>query len=959
MRKIKITALLLAVLMVMAVFAGCASSSDVDSLEQTVQDFINQSNANNSAQQEQVDKNTDDIQAILGALATLTDAVDSNKDAQDESNAALLAAIEALNKQLEDLNKQIEDIEKGNTTEATLEGIKNGYIKDLNEKKIACDLNKAEYVPADYQTVVTALTNGVSAVTAAKTEADAKKAYDEAIKVYNDNATVATKLIGFYTKASAGLTKDSAALIAEIKAYINGTAAVTGGAAEVKSTVATAFGITHTSGNTFDFAANAASLPNSIKAHAISASKNVNLIEELLKAVAAYEYLTGDAFKGLVDSAKNAIKAIGTVDLSSASLAKVTAARTAYDNFEAEVKGNGTYAAWIADSNLDLVDTLKTLTDAEARIDVLATAKVLYVKAIGTPNGVGGYTSAFDAYTAATVKVNYQLKTTVYDVINERLAKWIADYSLEPVNVAIIVNEIDGVNYEAYLADNHKVALFAKAHADFKAIADRITTLSNGTTLNTASFDEFKAITKAIDNWKKVQKADADNTNALLKPAISVNDYNFALIIEAYKLNNGVAYDYTAVTDSTDYVFVADTTIGATAADYTAAKNYVALYKFDGKDGAITEFYKVTFNEADAAATVINKAIKAIDLTKIRSIKSILAVDGTWVEASGKWTQKKIEDITVSGAVDTIAEFKKTYVTTTYDLSYLVKEADLTQKLTDAKKLIADQKVVATSLAATVKSINDTIKTNPINLDHKATVETAYASYQAAITKAGINVMEEFVLVSGSTTEYEYKHILDTAAAADLEAWNADIKTLAAEANALVALYTNLKKVNSYKAFAAGTLATAEAIMNKVTSSNKDYYDYLKADGTAVNNASAKKTEGKTGVGKQLELLELAESKYQTFMTNNSGKKYAAVETLRDEFKAANFEAVKALVVAAVNALTIENKDDYKDLIAGMTTEDEVHNIIADIYVRTGEETAAVTFGGVEVVKAASNYVVE
>ncbi len=959
MRKIKITALILAVLMVMAAFAGCASKSAVEDLDDRVSALEGKIEAN---QKENADK---------------LDEMDKNNAS---ANEALLDAIKDLTDKITELEEANKQNASNNNAAATLEGIKNGYIKDLNEKKIGCDLNKAEYADADYKAVITALTNGVSDVTAATTEEAAKAAYEAAVKVYTEKATIATFLIDFYTKAKAGLTKDSKELIETIDAYVNGTAA-NGSVAAVPSTVAVAFGIAHVAGT--DLNAAATELPKSItnykngEKNADGSDKEINLITALQAAIAAYEYVAGSAFNTLVENAKTAIKNIGTVDLNN--VAKVTTARTEYDKVVDQVKGiTAPHAAWIADSVLDLVDNAATLTAAEKRVDELATAKVVYIKAIGDPDGVGGYVSAFNAYKALAVTVDYK-KIDVYTKINDRLAAWAETYKLEPANIKIIVDGVEGAGtYDKYIADNHKVALFAKAATTFKAIANRVKTLSASTTLNGDAFKEYTEIKGAIDGWKKVQAKDTTSTNALLTVDIYVDDYNFAQVITDYELNRGVTFTLSAA-----FAFADNADIGVKKEDYTSAKNYVALYAFDFNtttkvDGPIATFYKVTFNAASTAAgkattsttagTGINGAISNIDLTKVRSIATLLAIDGTWKEVStGVWEQKKIEKTDIVGAIDTIAEFKAEYVTDSYDLSYLVNEADFTKKLEDAKKLIADQKVIADSLAATVKKITTDLNGGAFNLTKKEDLESAWTKYQDGIKKAGINVMKEFVLKENSTTQYEYKLILSAADATALESWNTSLKNLLAKADAVITLYNYLKKVNEYKAFAALTLATEEAIMAKLDVTNaqngrvNSYYDYLKADGTAVLNIKDATTANKAGVGTQFAVLNVAETLYQAFKTANSNKKYAPVDDLRDSFKAYNFEAIKSLVIAEVDALGIDNEADYLASIAGATTEDEVHNIIADIYVRSGKTkgTNAVTFGGVEVVKAASAYVVE
>ena len=365
MRKVKVLALLLAALMVVAVFAGCADTSAIESEVANLDERVD-------ALEGKLDGLNDSINEQNGKLDEIAGSVENDKTAeqlaalqaalkaQEEANKALLEQLEKLNEKVDKVEDQQNENNEGADDAAALQAAVKVYTAKLQEMKIACELNKADYLPADYQAVVTALANAITAIASAEKAADVEKLFNDAKAVYDTKATVTTKLIGYYNAVRNAITVDSKALIEEIDVYVNGNATTL-------SVVNTVYPV----------------LPATITAYK-NGDKNldgtdvtVNLVTELNAAIAAYKYLvaTTGGLKDTATAATNAIKAIGTVKFG-ISDAAIANARTAYNDFAAKVSGLTGVAVYLADSNLAMVENLSVLTEAETRIQNLKFADV-------------------------------------------------------------------------------------------------------------------------------------------------------------------------------------------------------------------------------------------------------------------------------------------------------------------------------------------------------------------------------------------------------------------------------------------------------------------------------------------------------------------------------------------------------------------------------------------------------
>ena len=105
MRKIKITALVLAVLMVMAAFAGCASKSAVEDLDERVTALEGKIDANQKANEDKIDELAALIEALTKSQTDIKESVDANKKDQASSNQAILDAINKLTEKVDQVEK--------------------------------------------------------------------------------------------------------------------------------------------------------------------------------------------------------------------------------------------------------------------------------------------------------------------------------------------------------------------------------------------------------------------------------------------------------------------------------------------------------------------------------------------------------------------------------------------------------------------------------------------------------------------------------------------------------------------------------------------------------------------------------------------------------------------------------------------------------------------------------------
>lgn len=811
MRKVKVLALLLAALMVVAVFAGCADTdaivADVENLDERVEALENLLNNQKDA--------IDDMKDQLGDVS---DKLDNDTTADQlaqviEQLKQQQAANEELKEQLKELGDKVTKVEEdteGADDDAALEAAVKLYTAQLQELKITCELSKDDYVPADYTAVVKALSDAIVAIADAEKAADVEKLYNDAKAIYDTKATVYSKLINYYNTVRNAITADSKDLVAEITVFLDGDAVNL--IPSAVNTVYPTIGADH----------KVANYKNGDK-NADGTDVKINLVTELRNAIAAYNYLVGTTFKNNVANAIAKIKAIDVVTIDTAGINAVSAAKTAYGVVANEVNGlTSVNAKYIADSALALVTNAADLTAAEARLNQLTVAKAMY-DTLGAVSD-GSVASPFKAYKdLGTVKVDYQKKNK-YDAIDNVLAAWINAYTLEDKNVAIIVDAKEGVTgfYETYKADRHETALCVKAFTDFAAIANKIAALNKVTTVAASALTEYKAVVDAIEAWKVLQKDDA--TTPLVNEKIVIDDYNFNLILAAY------GFDATA-----------------TDADMTKATFYYGLYDF--VDTAVDTFFATQYASIDAEVKAINDNIKELKAnltagTKYTDIARHLELEGLYADADKNGTYTKVTVTKDDKALKanglkkdslTIAAFTKKYEA--YDLTSLLNLADFEAAKAGAIERIAGFKAGAENIAKLVEAIDyvelkaganaydfsvpadsDTVYYY-VNLSDAEAIDAANKAYTAWINAGANSSLAEWVPYVDPTTEkvvpdtYEFVTIADADVLAALKQMNERVATLKSMAAKLVAHYELVAEVwnaVSAKVTLASDLNTAD-----------------------------------------------------------------------------------------------------------------------------------------------------
>ena len=955
MRKVKVLALLLAALMVVAVFAGCADTSaiesDVANLDERVDalegkinglnDSINEQNGklDNIADSVENDQTAEQLAALQAALK-----------AQEEANKALLEQLEKLNDKVDKVEDNQNKTDEGADDAAALEAAVKAYTAKLQEMKIACELNKADYLPADYEAVVTAIANAITAIATAEKAADVEKIFNDTKAIYDTKATVIVKLIGYYNAVRNAITVDSKALVEEIGAYVNGTATTA-------SVVNTVYPV----------------LPASVTAYK-NGDKNldgtdvtVNLVTELKNAIAAYNYLvaTTGGLKDAATAATNAIKAIGTVKFGVSDTA-ITNARTAYNDFAAKVTGLTGVAVYLADTNIAMVENLAVLTDAEARIQNLKFADVMYLTLGGSKT-----VSVFKAYNDLTVKVDFQ-KKSVYDTINAALSNWATTYAVDVENAKLIIDAVEGANfYATYLANNDKVNLFASANAAFATIAARIATLNKVTVLSTAAFNEYADVTKAIEAWKVV-RAD-DTTTTSVDEKVVIDDYNFVRVLAA----NGLVLtsDVTAPAGSTlPVVDMTDIANSLSVKNITKAANYFGLYAF--ADTATSTFFSTTYAAAAAAAKTLNAEIKKLKDnltagTKFTSIERHIAVEGIYAKDAVTGNYVKATADATSPATS-IANYKAAYVTTAYDLTSLLNLADFEAAKTGAIDRIAGFKKGAENVEKLIGEINFTKvkagadafsyvkfeKTDAeadaiyyVNLSDADAVATANKAYTEWVASGANSNLREWVQVVDATTgevvadTYTFASVVDTDALAALKQMNDDIVILKDMAKKVIAHFELVAEV--WNEVAAMVDLTAEAntadvkvltLTNAVLSAGVDSLS-KKALATPVVLSSASANafvvngvtyrlaakgavalaDSVTGAADLQTLIDAGNNAYEAFMVMNRALTYKADGSLNAMAyeKYTDVENAVKLIAAAELVMV---KDVFADAIANAYT---------------------------------------
>lgn len=850
MRKIKITALILAVLMVMAAFAGCASKSTVEDLDDRVSALEGKIDANQKANEESISELADLIAALTQSQTNIKDSVDANKAAQDASNKAILDAIK-------DLTNKVTEVEKEQDTtvkvDAALTALKQEKSKLIAGLKATYEAKKANYTEEDYAAIVTILSAADIDINAAATTAAVNELYAAMEKALAKYAQVDDYIYAQVKAYQGNITPASEAAVKALKKYLDETAKEVYGAAYATNAKLTAY-VYGEDEDGEDLTINLVAWVNFL--YNLQTGNKVSTYQDPA---------TGDVVRTLayvVDTAKalvNDIALLGTVKLEN-----TTALDAAIDAYYNENTGWAVYAEYLSKDNLALVSNAAVLEAAKARLQVLTDATIAFGKLGKYDTASKSYTSVFAAWLALDDELLYTNKK-VYDAINAKLDAWIKEYKLEAENVAyILANSTLGItNYAdtqptvelsaralSYVSANAYVNAMAEAAKAFKAdIAPRILAMNEIKTLDTAAFEEYAAISKAIEKW--AVRAEDDTTTTDVNEKILVNAANqLAIVNDTLEL------------------------------ELTAINGVVDLYTFEV--AGVATFFETTYAAAARAAKGIATQLNAINLATITNIVPFITIAGDMNVASGVYTYKTAAELEALTETNTIAGFTNVYVVDEgdlkYDLTVLLPTAEFEAKKAQAVKIIADRKAEALNIAkawATYLTVVDNTFTATeelyaqygITLDitatttlaHKADLDAVVTLYTNWVKAGGSVAMKELALKENSTTEYELKAILDPAIITALNTHKGEMANLGTWATNQVNIFKALTTINNGNAFSYKYVAdnylnyktdkVTYTAQDATTMQNKEYTSYKYSYYKETNNVGNYnyKWESKTG----------------------------------------------------------------------------------------------------------------
>lgn len=608
MRKIKLMALLLAALMVMSAFAGCASG---------------------------VKDDVADLNDRIDAIEDKLDGLGDNKDVLD----AIESMGKDLNDKIDDLNGRVDAVETpdagATTTPAAVKAAIETALININVKSAEFAKNINEYSEADYVKIVEALGAAKAAVNTAATEADvaaAIAALDATLKNY---MTYAMRMYDYYTKLLGNLVdvadEDTKALVEEAKAFIKAVDKVDGiTAADLIYVVNEKY--PDDPAKNIDTYASVKALCNIFeKTTGTYAIDYVNAKGKLVKG-ASFATL-----KSFADTAKRLVKDINGVagdevlysNLSTYA-ASVAALETRYEAFadDAAIIGGDALVATVENVDklveiLDAVDNLKDAAYAFGRyVDRKSISEVMptetaIIKNIGTAADPE-YVFVADLYAEAVAELD----------------AWADEYGLSEANKKAIY----GAGYDDIAKNVRIVELKMAAYDKFAAdIAPAIVALNDGADKTSAAAVDYIAVQEMVKDILVYLKADKNNSD-LDKAILGTN--------KELALTNADLADIALMAEIYDEEVVATkvAALKTAAADVKKVKDYaIKFFSFvDDEDteevdeaAALETYFTVTVDAINTEIEYLNNAIK--DLAEkvadynITSVEDFMILSGEYV----------------------------------------------------------------------------------------------------------------------------------------------------------------------------------------------------------------------------------------------------------------------------------------------------------------------------------------
>lgn len=677
MRKTKLMALLLAALMVVAVFAGCASG----------------------VAQEDLDKTNANVADLADKVADLADSI---KDQAPTDNSDVLDAIGSLGDKIgaledkienveSDLNQKIEDVKDdapatdvpGTTPvapDAAVKAAAQAAQAELEVKKGIFAKDAAEYDAVDYAKILEAFGAANVAINAATTVAEVEAAKAALQAELDKYMTYAMKAYDYYIRLLGNITEDAEDLVDEAKAFLK----------EFKNTydeknvefVGKLDGVSKTTAD--EWIAEAAYLVSEGSTEArdeyIDVYTNIeNLIflyNSTSKSASTTKVITFVNEKGKIES-----ETLNTLAY------YVELAEEIVDEIDEVVGEELIYSAELEADDNDLSELFDKYDDfaeiavvlgGEALVDLVENADVL----LAAEEAYDNLMEAVKAYDEATV-VNRTTKkpvfyyfeelanktaleytdedgelawtADVYAEVDAILADWIDAYDLSEENVKAIIEAKEGANFytdysskpsktNTYVYYRHVNALLTEACEKFAdEIADQIKDLNGLTNTSVQAVLDYDAIEEAIEDLLELQVADKNATypeNVAIKLA-AFADADWDVILRESGIYEDLADERIAAYAGIIDLFTFDADIDQLDDEDEIHFGYDDddVLVDNRKDGDMYEFFTVTYTTINDAADAINDKIadlvEDVADNKLSSNKKFIELEGKFVKLTG------------------------------------------------------------------------------------------------------------------------------------------------------------------------------------------------------------------------------------------------------------------------------------------------------------------------------------
>lgn len=717
MRKIKLMALLLAALMIVTAFAGCAGvkKEELDALDvrvQALEDLLN-------GQQKDLEEIKNDLAGLDNK--EVLDAIDSMKT--------------DLENQIKDVNTRVDDFE--DKADAPIAGV-SAETKAEQQKALALiEVKRAEFTKAvdeysaeDYTKISEALGTATGAVNAATTVDAVKAAMTALDSELAKYMTYAMKAYDYYCKLLGNVNADAGDLVAEVKAFLKEVEAVYDGGkvpftgkanGQSYGTSATLdehevelmYLVSEGSSETRDQYLNVYATLKALCNLYTSTSKSYN-VDGVTGATTIYYIEDGkveDAqvytVKGYAlwaeDLVRNIDEKLGDNFIyASDNYKKFGADNGLYAQYEAFVEGaailGGDKLVNLVTNAAEVIaaeDTYKTLEEAASafwtatRVKANDYQNVFYYYGELVKNDATQlleYTVGSDA-TAKTYWVADE-----YEKVEDIFADWVAEYELSEENIKAIIEKstnkknktIDEVikdfkfgttaATDTYNLDKHVNGLLVEAFNSFKTdIAEKIMDINEAAQVSIDLVLAYDEVEELYADFIKLQEATTDKTVAYPENVtVTLSDANFKVIVREADIFDdysrerlNVAFTNPKFTDPNGllnlYTFEGDVDQLEENGVYFEDKNE------DGKIGAdednrakgdIYSFFTDTYSTIKAQSKAINNEIKAL----AKAVAENKLANNQWfVDLKGEYTL--IPDgysVTVDGTTFKTDENKKT-----------------------------------------------------------------------------------------------------------------------------------------------------------------------------------------------------------------------------------------------------------------------------------------------------------